>query len=234
MSNNWFQFKKFKINQENCAMKVGTDGVLLGAWADISFANNILDIGTGTALIALMLAQRNAKALIDAIEIDEKAFLQAKANIKDSPWEDRITAYNVDLNLWNPTYKYDCIVSNPPFFEENVLSENLQRDIARHTHTLQIDDLLQKTSLLLKDKGIAYFIFPYDKSELFIETAKKYNLFCLKRILVYPNQQSTKAKRVLLQFSFREGLTKEASLIIELERHKYTNEYKALVKDFYL
>jgi len=234
MSNTWFRFKKFKINQENCAMKVGTDGVLLGAWVDISFANRILDIGTGTGLIALMLAQRNPKALIDAIEIDEKAFLQAKENIKDSPWEDRITAYNIDLNLWNPTYKYDCIISNPPFFEEKVLSKNSQRDIARHTHTLQIDDLLQKTSVLLKKEGQAYFIFPYDKSEQFIEIAKKYNLFCIKRTLVYPNQESTKAKRVLLQFSFREGLTKEDSLILELERHKYTIEYQALVKDFYL
>jgi tRNA1Val (adenine37-N6)-methyltransferase len=234
MSNTWFRFKEFKINQENCAMKVGTDGVLLGTWADLSFADKILDIGTGTALIALILAQRNSKALIDAIEIDKQAFVQAKENIKQSPWKNRIDIYNVDLNFWNPSYKYDCIISNPPFFEEQYLSKNKQRDIARHTETLQIDDLLHKTNLLLTKEGVAYFIFPYDKTEEFITIARKYNLHCRKKTYVYPKLQSLNPKRTLLAFSFEKTTTKETILTLEKERHCYTEEYKELVKDFYL
>ena len=233
-SNTYFQFKQFRINQEHCAMKVGTDGVILGAWANISYAHRILDIGTGTGLIALMLAQRNTKAPIDAIEIDKKAFLQAKENIKISPWSDKITVYNKNLNLWNPIYKYDCIISNPPFFEEMYLSDNKQRNIARHTQSLSIEDLLKKTTALLLPKGKSFFIFPYQKSSTFIEIAEKYNLYCIQRVNVYPNKDSLLPKRVLLTFSFNKIPIKESNLILELERHQYTSEYKKIVKDFYL
>ena len=148
-----FIFKQFKIQQDNTAMKVGTDGVLLGAWADSENATNILDIGTGTGLIALMLAQRNLKANITAIEIDEQASLQASENFNNSPWEIRLSIKNLKLQDFVVEEKFDLIVSNPPFFNNTFQANSSERNIARQTETLSFNELLKNTASLLSENG---------------------------------------------------------------------------------
>ena len=162
MRNQFFKFKQFSVNQDNCAMKVGTDGVLLGAWCDVESAKMVLDIGTGTGLIALMIAQRTDCALIDAVEIDKSAYVQASGNFKDSRWCGRIGVFNLDFKQYvdECNTKYDLIVSNPPYFENSLKSSNLERTMARHTDSLSFDELLHGASMLLSESGIISLIVP--------------------------------------------------------------------------
>jgi len=235
MPNNFFSFKQFTVHHELCAMKVGTDGVLLGAWAEINHANTILDVGTGTALIALMIAQRT-EALITAIDIDSNAILQASQNIQLSPWTDRIQLFEKSLQQFseNPCQQFDLIVSNPPYFENALLSPSYQRTLARHTDSLTHHEFIDHSISLLKPNGKICMILPLKEGLQTIEYGLKRALFCNKKTSVYPKPNSG-CKRLLLEFSFIETSTVENEITIETEnRHQYSEEFKALVKDFYL
>ncbi len=231
-----FQFKQFTIHQDNCAMKVGTDGVLLGAWtAIVTQPNSILDIGTGTGLIALQLAQRSDANLIDAIEIEDNAYEQAVENFENSVWGDRLFCYHASLEEFSIEIdeQYDLIVSNPPFYTDEYQSDSEVRNRARFTSSLSFDELLFSVSKLLSKSGIFSVIIPYKEEENFIELAKKYHLFPNRMCRVKGNI-SSEIKRSLLEFSFQENELNISELSIEIERHHYTKAYIDLVQDFYL
>lgn len=228
-----FKFKQFEINQNKTAMKVGTDGVLLGAWTNIQeHAKSALDIGTGTGIIALMLAQRS-KAYITAIEIEENAFSQAIDNVENSKWNDRINIIHCSLQNFKPKDKYDVIVSNPPFFHKSMKSNNTAKNIARHSDSLNFDSLIKFTSLYLSKNGNASFIIPYDSKTNFISIAEKYFLYPKKTCVIKGNEKAN-AKRILIELTHHNSYVEENSMIIELKRHVYTEEYINLTKDFYL
>jgi tRNA1Val (adenine37-N6)-methyltransferase len=232
-----FQFKQFTIHQNKTAMKVGTDGVLLGAWTPIEHhPNTILDIGTGTGLIALMLAQRTSAEQIDAIEIDENAYEQAVDNFENSPWSDRLFCFHAGLDEFmdEPEDQYDLIVSNPPFYAEDYKTENDQRDLARFQDALPFEDLVEAADMLLSENGIFAVIIPFKEETRFIDLCAETELFPVKvtRVKGTPNSET---KRSLLAFKRYElpVLTPD-ELIIETARHQYTPEYIELTKDFYL
>lgn len=232
-----FQFKQFNIEQDRTAMKIGTDGVLLGTWAPIE--NNpfsILDIGTGTGIIALMLAQRSEAQQIDGLEIDEEAYEQATDNFENSPWNDRLFCFHAGLDEFveEPEDEYDLIVSNPPFYSEDYKSDNEKRDLARFQDAMPFEDLIEAADLLLSENGIFAVIIPFKEEEDFIALAKDFELFPVK-ITRVKGTPTTAIKRSLLAFSRNEisNLTVD-ELIIETTRHIYTPEYIALTKDFYL
>ncbi|WP_417366110.1 tRNA1(Val) (adenine(37)-N6)-methyltransferase [Flavobacterium beibuense] len=232
-----FQFKQFTIQQDRCAMKVGTDGVLLGAWAPVS--NNpfsILDIGAGTGLIALMLAQRSTAEQIDAIEIDDEAYEQAVENFEESKWGDRLFCYHAGLDEFVEEMhdeEYDIIVSNPPFYSENYSSGNEQRDKARFTESLPFEHLIEAASILLSENGIFSVIIPFKEEEKFIAIAAEFNLYPAK-ITRIKGTPDTEIKRSLMAFTRQQAETIFDELVIETARHQYTPEYTELTKDFYL
>ncbi|WP_046755090.1 tRNA1(Val) (adenine(37)-N6)-methyltransferase [Kordia jejudonensis] len=231
-----FRFKEFTIQQDKTAMKVGTDGVLLGAWTSVEhnpFA--VLDIGAGTGLIALQLAQRCHAEVIDAIEIDYNAYEQAVDNFENSPWSDRLFCYHASLDEFVAEIEdtYDLIVSNPPFYTENYKTENTQRDTARFTDALPFDELLKGVSKLLEPTGIFSTIIPCKEQEHFINLAEANGLFPHKICNVRGNPKAD-FKRSLLSFSFQKTEIVTEELIIETERHQYTDAYISLTKDFYL
>lgn len=228
-----FKFKQFQIFQDKTAMKVGTDGVLLGAWSQLYNGENILDIGTGTGLISLMLAQRFNNSNIDAIELDQDAFLQATENILDSDFKDNIQVQKTSLQDFKSIKKYDLIVSNPPFFIENERTDFDARKQARQQSTLTFEELLFHSKSLLNVNGVASFIIPYDQEEDFINIGRELKLFP-KRILRVKGNQNAPIKRSLLEFCNTECETVFSDLIIEVERHMYTDDYTNLTREFYL
>jgi tRNA1Val (adenine37-N6)-methyltransferase len=232
-----FQFKQFSVHQDKTAMKIGTDGVLLGAWAPTAHQPfSILDIGTGTGLIALMLAQRTAAEQIDALEIDEAAYEQAVDNFENSPWNDRLFCFHAGLDefIEEPEDEYDLIVSNPPFYAEDYKTENEQRDLARFQDALPFEDLVEAADLLLSENGIFAVILPFKEEAKFIALAKDFDLFPIK-ITRVKGTPTTEIKRSLLAFTRFETLNfLTDELVIETARHDYTSEYITLTKDFYL
>lgn len=236
MKKSGFQFKQFSVYQDRCAMKVGTDGVLLGAWVNVDNAKNTLDIGTGTGLIALMMAQRSVSTLITAIEIDSEAACQATENVLNSPWKDRIEVVNADLLDFNCSKRYDVIVSNPPYFSQSLQSPDKQRTLARHNDHLTYSALIQKVATLLSENGRFSVIIPYDHKDEFIQLASQSRLY-LQRIVAVKTTPTSVFRRVLLEFSFVESIVEQLKveeLLIERERHQYSTEYINLTKDFYL
>lgn len=232
-----FQFKQFSLDQDQCAMKIGTDGVLLGAWTTIeNLPKSILDIGTGTGIIALMLAQRSSANQIDALEIDENAYEQATDNFENSPWNDRLFCFHAALDEFveEPEDEYDLIISNPPFYTEDYKTANFQRDLARFQDAMPFEDLVEAAALLLSENGIFSVIIPYKEEEQFLALAKENELFPMK-ITHVKGTPTAEIKRSLLAFSRNENpdfLVDE--LIIEIARHIYTPEYIELTKEFYL
>ena len=232
-----FQFKQFSLEQDRCAMKIGTDGVLLGAWTPIE--NNpfsILDIGAGTGVIALMLAQRSNAEQIDALEIDEEAYEQSVDNFENSPWSDRLFCFHAGLDEFveEPEDEYDLIVSNPPFYTDDYKSDNEQRDLARFADAMPFEDLIEAADLLLSENGIFAVIIPFKEEENFLALAAAYELFPLK-ITRVKGTPTTEIKRSLLAFSRNEKNDFPIDdLIFETSRHQYTPEYIELTKDFYL
>lgn len=236
MSNTFFQFKQFKINQDKTAMKVGTDGVLLGAWTDCHAATKVLDIGTGTGLIALMIAQRS-KAFIDAIEIDINAWFQARSNFDKSPWAYRLKIENVSFQSYcdkGLVKQYELIVCNPPFFINSFKPEQNERLVARHTDILSREELVNGANQLLRDSGKFAIIIPAQEKDEFIQLALQNNLFC-ERLTYVQSLPDKPAHRVLMEFVKKNTncLTNTIS-IEENERHQYSKEYKELTKDYYL
>ncbi|HET7361451.1 MAG TPA: methyltransferase [Salinimicrobium sp.] len=243
-----FKFKQFTIHQDRCAMKIGTDGVLLGGW--ISLENNpesILDIGTGTGIIALMLAQRSTATLIDALEIDDDAYEQATENFENSDWGDRLFCYHASFNEFAEEMsaegmKYDLIVSNPPFHEPNLSPSTSrqnneepshQRKMARFYDALPFSGLLEGISKLLASEGKFNVILPKTEETAFLKSAENFGLFPHKITWVKGNKDAI-IKRSLIEFGFRKIKFEPEILIIEISRHHYTDEYKNLVADFYL
>lgn len=232
-----FQFKQFSVEQDRCAMKIGTDGVLLGAWTPIE--NNpysVLDIGTGTGIIALMLAQRSHAEQIDALEIDEEAYEQSVENFENSSWNDRLFCFHAALDeiIEEPEDEYDLIVSNPPFYTEDYKTECEQRDKARFADAMPFEDLIEAAAMLLSEEGVFSVIIPFKEEEGFVEMAKEAELYPFK-ITRVKGTPTTEIKRSLLAFSrFENKSILIDELVIETARHKYTPEYVELTKDFYL
>ena len=229
-----FHFKQFTIQQDQCAMKVGTDGVLLGSWTDVSGIQSILDIGTGTGLIALMLAQRSP-ATICGIEIDENAALQAIENVNNSPWRERIKIEATSLQVFvkNTGCRFDLIVSNPPYFNKSLKNPDIQRSVARHADSLSQEDLITAACALLSDAGRLSVILPAAEGAEFILRAESSRLYCSKKTKVIPRIGASE-KRLLLEFSRTKEVCREDSLLIERERHDYSDEFRGLTKDYYL
>ncbi|MGG7036334.1 MAG: tRNA1(Val) (adenine(37)-N6)-methyltransferase [Flavobacterium sp.] len=227
-------------------MKIGTDGVLLGAWTPINHNPfSVLDIGAGTGILSLMLAQRSAAEQIDAIEIDDDAYEQCVENFENSSWSDRLFCFHAGLDEFmeepedDPSdselaEQYDLIVSNPPFYTDDYKSQNEQRDLARFADALPFDHLIEAVALLLSENGIFAVIIPFKEEEKFLELAKESELYPVK-ITRVKGTPSTEIKRSLIAFSNKEMETCSIDeLIIETSRHQYTEDYIALTKDFYL
>ena len=231
-----FSFKNFDVHQDKCAMKIGTDSVLLGAWCPID--NNpfsVLDIGAGTGILSLMLAQRSNAEQIDAIEIDENAFEQCVENFESSPWGNRLFCFHAGLDEFMEELEdeYDVIISNPPFYTEDYKTENEQRDLARFADAMPFEDLVEAANLLLSENGIFVVIIPFKEEENFLALSKDFELYPFK-ITRVKGTPTTEIKRSLLAFSRTKKETYVDELIIETARHKYTEDYIVLTKDFYL
>ena len=233
MANPFFTFKQFTIRHDRCAMKVGTDGVLLGAWTDVSHSYRLLDIGTGTGLIALMLAQRCPKASITAIDIDAEAVEQARENVLLSPWSDRVEVALQDICKYLTDKHFDTIVSNPPYFIDSLKCPDSQRNTARHTDTLDAGRLLASVAQLLTDEGRFSIILPAEQTDLLIQTARTKGLYPSRHTAVI-TRPGLSPKRVLMEFQKTEKTFQTDELVIELERHVYSEDYIALTKEFYL
>lgn len=231
-----FRFKQFSIKQERAAMKIGTDAVLLGAWTDTKNALTVLDIGTGTGIIALMIAQR-CEGLIDAVDIDENSAKEAKENFDNSPWKDRLWVHHISLQNFAMAagHKYDLIVSNPPFFIDSSKASDYERTAARHTDLLPFSDLLTGVKKLLTDKGKFCLILPVLQGEKFRDLAEPAGLHLSKLTRVRTTEDKKTEKRFLMQFEFNPTSFSENTIIIEKDvRHGYTDEYKALTGDYYI
>ncbi len=236
MPNDKFEFKQFTIKQNKCAMKVGTDAVLLGAWTQPRNARSILDIGTGTGILALMLAQKS-NAEIDAIDLDRESVEQALENVRDSKFNQQIRVYHKSLQSFSVEVKkkYDLIVSNPPYFIDSSKAPEEHRNLARHTDELSFAELIKGVLACLNPEGRFCLILPQKESVLFKEIAEKNGLFLHSLLRIKTKKEKTE-KRIL----FEMGLTKvdsvkEEEIIIEQdERHNYTKEYIELTKEYYL
>jgi len=227
-----FYFQQFAIEQDQCAMKIGLDSVLLGAWVPIVNPKRILDIGTGTGILSLMMAQRS-KAIIDAVEIDERAFQQAKCNIKESKFHKQIVCFNTSIQDFDSTSSYDVIISNPPYFEKSLKSGDKARDTARHNDQLSLDDLFSRASQLLAPQGILAFILPYSSLEQINTRAKKYAFF-ISHITEVKGRKHKNPNRILICLQKEETKANIKSLTVYDEEGKYTADFQALTKDFYL
>lgn len=233
--NKYFQFKQFRIVQERSAMKVGTDGILLGAWTNVEGCEQILDIGTGTGLIALMLAQRT-KANITGIEIEQEAAKEALFNVESSLWSKRIKIENFSIEDYAKMVdkKFDLIVSNPPFFEKSLHSPVASRNMARHTSSLSYSELIGTVSSLLEFKGRLSIILPYNSAKDFELLANQSELYLNKKCLVKP-RETNEPNRVLMQFSYEKSKCELESLnIYNNSDVGYTAEFKQLTKEYYL
>ena len=231
-----FRFKQFSVAQYQCAMKIGTDAVLLGAWANLeSQPNSILDIGAGTGILALMMAQRSTAELIDALEIDPAAYEQCVTNFEASDWSDRLFCYHAALNEFTEEIEeqYDLIISNPPFYTTPFKTENEVRNKARFEDAMPFNKLLKSVAKLLSPNGNFNVIIPFSEELSFIEMAAKQALYPSK-ILHIRGQKSSPLKRSLMCFTFKKQIVEKEELTIEIARHQYTKEYMTLTKDFYL
>lgn len=231
-----FHFKQFSLTDTDCAMKIGTDAVLLGSWTDTHNCSSVLDIGTGCGILSLMLAQKS-KALIDAVEIDEKASLNAKMNFESSSWKTRLKIHNSDIKDFRNfnTNTYDLVISNPPFFLNSLISENTAKSIAKHTISLSYEDLIHTSEALLNVDGLLNVILPYESHELFQTYCERTDLKLLKKTIVIPVTGKL-PNRVLMSFMKTKYKIKNrvSQLIIRGIDNKYTASYLDLTKDYLL
>jgi tRNA1Val (adenine37-N6)-methyltransferase len=231
-----FQFKEFSVYQDKCAMKIGTDSVLLGAWASVEHNPfNILDIGSGTGILSLMLAQRSHAEQIEAIEIDDDAFEQCSENFENSPWNDRLFCFHASLLEYIEAVdeKFDLIICNPPFYTEDYKTKELARDLARFSDAMPMEHIIFAAIKFLSDKGKFCIIIPYKEEKKYIKEASLIDLYP-NRILRVRGNEKSELKRSLIEFSYSKSSTKISELVIETERHQYTEGYINLTKDFYL
>jgi tRNA1Val (adenine37-N6)-methyltransferase len=242
-----FHFKQFSIDDSNCGMKIGVDGVLLGAWAQHNSPKKILDVGTGSGLIALMMAQKYPEATIHAVELEADAARQSNDNFTNAPFDNKfilhhsdyllINAYNIKQSITDELSSFDIIVANLPYFNEGGSIDNVKRELARSSKHLPLQDFLQKSESLLEESGSVYFIYPNNDIDNIGNLAKDAN-FHIESILNIKGNESTKSKRSIFKLSKRRSIstekTKEQSLIIEVTRGEYTDDYKELCRAFYL
>ena len=229
-----FRFKQFDISHARSTMKVGTDAILLGSWADVANTNTILDIGTGCGIIALMLAQRS-QAKIDAIDIDRASIEEASFNFENSPWGDRLQAYHLSLQSYheNSTSKYDLIVSNPPFFQNSLLPTKEKQQIAKHNFSLSYTELVALSAKMLNPKGRFAIILPHENAGQFLNLAESLKLYLQEQLEIFPTRDKS-AKRVILVFGLTEIKKKNFSdLILRNKNGAFTKGYMKLTSDFH-
>ena len=232
-----FQFKQFSVQDQKSAMKIGTDAVLLGAWCPTD--NNpktILDIGAGTGILALMLAQRTNASQIDALEIDENAYEECVENFENALWNDRLYCYHAGLDEFadDPEDEYDIIVCNPPFYTENFKSKDAARDLARFQDAMPFEDLVEAADLLLSEDGIFAVVIPFKEEDRFIKLCAEIELYPIKATRVRGTHTSEIVRSLLAFKRFEIPIVVANELVVEINRHEYTDEYIALTKDFYL
>lgn len=231
-----FQFKEFTVHQDRCAMKIGTDGVLLGAWAGAGIEpDSILDVGAGTGVIGLQMAQRFDAQIIDAVEIDTDAYEQCQENFEASPWGDRLFCYHAAFQEFAQEIdeRYDLIVSNPPFYTEDYKTPDPKRDRARFNDALPFDHLLVCAAHMLSEDGVIALILPHDHERELIELAGQIGLKPA-RICRVRGQLESPIKRSMIEFCKTDRDPVESELTLEITRHEYTPEYRELVSKFYL
>lgn len=227
-----FTFKQFAVHQDRCAMKVGTDGVLLGAWARVEHCGRILDVGTGTGLVALMAAQRSSAHVV-AVDLDADAVAQAADNVASSPWGERIRVFGCDVRVLDDVSRFDAILCNPPFFENSLKSPDVARTMARHTDTLSFDELARSAVRLLAPGGELSVVIPYDRATDMTVSAACCGLFATRQTIVVP-VEGGKPKRILMAFTRQGAPHTPETLYIQDSRRCYTPQYVRLVEDFYL
>jgi len=238
MANHYFQFKEFTVYQDMSAMKVCTDACLFGAYtADLIIKEHIsitqcLDIGTGTGLLSLMLAQK-LDCAIDAVEIDNRSYRQAAGNFRHSPWNNRLAVFNTDINKFETEKKYDCIISNPPFFEGDLKSDEQSKNAAKHDSTLTLIELLEKVLDLLTGDGIFAVLLPYKRVKYFIEEAEKKGLHLFHRAMVKQTPLHSQF-RGMLYFSRKHTESTKKEIAIKNEMGDYSPRFTELLKDYYL
>lgn len=230
-----FKFKQFTIDDSDCAMKVGTDSVLLGSWMNVTHANVLLDIGTGCGILALMAAQQSM-SMITAIDIDQAACSQAFENFKNSRWVDRINCLNQSIQTFAPNHKkrFDHIITNPPFFSNSLKSPVIDRNTARHNDELPFETLVMKVATMLVKDGKFSIILPFNDYEVFTGICATHSLWPSRQLFVFP-KQGKPVNRVLMEFTNTNQSVMDArELVIRLENNEYTSEYKNLTSEFYL
>jgi tRNA1Val (adenine37-N6)-methyltransferase len=236
LPNNYFQFKQFTIHQDKCAMKVCTDACLFGAFVANEIQhktiNHMLDIGAGTGLLSLMLAQKTSAA-IDAVEIETGAYEQAGENIAQSQWKEKISIHHSEITNFNPGYQYDCIISNPPFFEDDLPAADKKKNAAKHDATLTLQELLSNTNRLLNAAGFFAVLLPYHRIEYFIQESLKMNFHLTNKLLVNQTPAHNFFRGILI-FSRKESNIITAEISIKNAAGNYTGEFINLLKDYYL
>lgn len=237
MSNDVFEFKKFSIKQNKCAMKVGTDAVLLGSWVSVDRCKNVLDIGTGTGIIALMLAQKT-QSHITALEIDQASFEQATDNVLQSTYKHQVNVVNKPFQVYwkSAPEKFDLIVSNPPYFVDSLKSNDTTRSTARHADVLPFNELIEGVHEILSPNGKFCLILPKKEAESFCKLAEQKNLYLSKLLRVRNSPDKEEDKRHIMQFSFGKHHFTEEILYIRTSSNpqEYSPEYKQLTMDYYV
>lgn len=230
-----FRFKQFEIFDDQCQMKVGTDGVLLGAFAEVNSATSILDIGTGSGLIAIMLAQKS-QAKIIGIDIENESIIQAKENGLLSPWSERLTFHNISIQDFSNKNKYafDTVVCNPPFFSSSLKSPDSGKNIARHDTSLNFDDLISGISTVLAHDGNAWLIIPFFNQDMIMKIASENRLHASKTITIFPKAGKIAHRSII---ELKRGLTeneKKAAFTIRDINGNYTAEYRQKTENYYV
>jgi tRNA1Val (adenine37-N6)-methyltransferase len=235
MSNHYFQFKQFRIEQKHCAMKVSTDACIQGAWTPIlSQVNNVLDIGTGTGLLSLMMAQRNDKISIDAIELDKASANQAHENFQASSWKNRIQLFEGDVRSFAFEKKYDLIICNPPFFQNSLLGNKQERNKARHQLSLGFDDLLKAMNNHLNEDGYASVLLPFNEHQYWTQHLSK-NAWSISHLLEIVPLKNKSANRIVSLCTLKPSVkTITDKLVIYEQQGSYSERFSQLISPFYL
>jgi tRNA1Val (adenine37-N6)-methyltransferase len=229
-----FRFKHFNIDHSQTAMKVGTDGVLLGAWTNVDDVKAILEIGTGSGVIALMLAQRSSPlTLIDAVEVESKDSDQAKQNVADSPWPEKVQVFCAPVQVFDAGRKYDLIVTNPPFFSRSYEPPNQRRLQTRHTELLSFEDLLSSVVRLLSSQGRFCLILPPAEALRFSELALNREFHCTRK-WTFRTRANKPVERVLMEFSRKPVSLETGEILLYITGDDWSEEYRRLTRDFYL
>ncbi len=236
MASGSFQFKTFTIHQQKVAFKVGTDSVILGAWAEMNNAKTLLDVGTGSGLLALIMASKFPELTITAVEIDAESAAEAEQNCRESPFHHRIQIVGDDFKSWAKSQSpkcFDAIISNPPYFNNDLKNPDQRKSAARHTSTLNFSELAVGVSHLLKKQGLFYVILPAEQFDFFSQCALGASLYLSKKLYI-KNKPSGNVIRVAGCFAKSENEIIESSLSIRNDNHQYSEDYIHLTKDLYI